>query len=305
LHTGLEVRVGRVSLQHPVMNASGILAKDPDGALELLKAGVSAVVTKSFTREPREGHPTPIIVPLGYGYINSVGLSNPGLKGIRPIVETVKRRGKPVIVSIAAADVKEAEELAEEAVGAGADAIEVNLSCPHSRGRGLEVAYDEKLSAAIVEAVSSVAAGKTGVWVKLGLLDRLPDRVLGFIERGADAVVLINTVRAMVIDVYAKRPVLGGLVGGLSGRAVHPIAVRSVYDVYCETGVEIIGVGGVYTWRDAVELMLAGARAVQVGTALFDKGLHVVSEIVEGLGEYMRSEDFKSVTDLVGAACRR
>ncbi len=302
---GLEVLVGGVKLEHPVMNASGVLASDPDGAVELLKAGVAAVVTKSFTREPREGYSTPIIVPLGYGFVNSVGLSNPGIGGIEGIVRAVKRYGKPVIVSIAAADSREAVELAERAVEAGADAIEVNLSCPHAKSRGLEVGSDERLSKEIVSSVKSVVGARAKVWAKLGLMDKLPERSLKLVDSGADAIVLINTVKAMVIDVYARRPVLGGVVGGLSGRAIHPIAVRAVYEVYCETGVEVVGVGGVYTWQDAVELMLAGARAVQVGTALFDWGLGVVSETLHGIKRYLEEEGFKSINEVVGLACRR
>lgn len=293
-----------MKLEHPVMNASGILAVDSSGVAELVKAGVAAVVTKSFTMEEREGNPTPVIIPVEAGYVNSVGLANPGINGIPEVVRAAKAYGKPVIVSIAAGNPEEAAKLAEVSVEAGADAIEVNLSCPHAEGRGLEVGYDRKLSKMIVESIVAVV-GDRPVWVKLGLLDRLPERVLEFVEAGASAVVLINTIRAMVIDVETLRPVLGGIVGGLSGRAIHPVAVRAVYDVYCETGVDIVGVGGVYTWRDAVELIAAGARAVQVGTALFDKGLGVVHEIVTSLREYLERKGFSNISEVVGIACKR
>ncbi len=303
LRLSLAVRVGGVSLEHPVMNASGVLGADASSLLELDKAGVAALVTKSFTREAREGHPTPIIVPVEAGYVNSVGLANPGLDGLVELLSSLRRvTRKPIIVSIAASTPEEADVLASAAKEAGASAIEVNLSCPHSKGRGLEVGYDREASKSIVEAVSRQGLP---TWVKLGLLDRLPERAAELIDAGASAVVLINTIRAMVIDVESLSPVLGGKVGGLSGRAIHPVAVRAVYDVYCEYGFDIVGVGGVYDWRGAVELIAAGARAVQVGTALFEKGLSVVREIVDGLAAYMVRMGFRRIDEFVGAACRR
>ncbi len=295
-----------MKLEHPVMNASGVLGARAADALELVEAGVSALVTKSFTRERREGNPTPIIVPVEAGYVNSVGLANPGINGLRELLESLRSRGvsKPVIVSIAAATPREAEELVSVAVDAGATAIEVNLSCPHAKGRGLEIGYDKRASREVVEAAVSAARGRP-VWVKLGLLDRLPERAAELIDAGAKAVTLINTLRAMVIDVYARSPVLGGVVGGLSGRAIHPVAVRAVYDTYCEYGLEIVGVGGVYDWRDAAELIVAGARAVQVGTAIFDRGLSVIREIVEGLRGYLDVIGAESIVEIIGSACKR
>ena len=292
-------------LEHPVMNASGILGARLDDILELVEAGVAAVVTKSFTLEPREPNPTPIIVPVEAGYVNSVGLANPGLEGLRELIPAVvKRVEKPVIVSIAASNAREASLLARTAFESGAAAVELNLSCPHAKGRGLEVAYDRGLTRSIVEAAVVEAKGRP-VWAKIGYLDRVSDRAAELIEHGASAVVAINTLKAMVIDVWAARPVLGGRVGGLSGRAIHPVATRIVYEIHCEhPDIHVVGVGGVYTWRDAVELILAGARAVQVGTALFDKGLKVIHEIVEGLASYLERMGWR-LRDAIGAACPR
>ena len=280
------------------MNASGVLGARIDDILELASAGVSAIVTKSFTLEPREPNPTPIAVPVDCGYINSVGLANPGLEGLEGLLREITRRlDRPIVVSIAASTPLEAERLT-------AAAVELNLSCPHARGRGLEVAYDRKLAVEIVEAAVSAARGKP-VWAKIGYLDRIAERAAELVEHGARAIVAINTLKAMVIDVWSRRPVLGGVVGGLSGRAIHPVAVRLVYEIHCEhPDIHLVGVGGVYTWRDAAELILAGARGIQVGTALFDKGLGVVREIVEGLGAYLEKMGWR-VEDAVGAACRR
>ena len=302
----LEARVGSLTLENPVMNASGIMGSSVDEMLEVIRAGAAAVVTKSFTREPREGNPTPVIVPVACGYVNSVGLRNPGAEEMKRIVaEVAAKAGKPVVVSIAAADPREAEELTAAAVEAGAAALELNLSCPHAKGRGLELAWDDEASRRVVEAAVAAARGKP-VWVKVGYVDRLVDRVARLVEAGASAIVAINTLRAMKIDVYAVRPVLGGIVGGLSGRAIHPVAVRAVYEIHCEhPDIPLVGVGGVYTWLDAAELILAGASAIQIGTALFDQGLDVIREVLEGLEAYLERMGWGSLGDAVGAACKR
>ena len=140
---------------------------------------------------------------------------------------------------------------------------------------------------------------------KLGLVDRLVEAAGKALEAGARGLVLINTLRAMVIDVYAMRPVLGNSVGGLSGPAIHPVAVRAVYEVYREHSCDIIGVGGVEDWRSAAELILAGARAVQVGTAIVTRGEQIIGEIVKGLEDYLNEVGVNSLEELVGAAHKR
>jgi len=298
LHTSLP----GLDLAHPVMNASGILGSSLGGLMRLRKAGVAALVTKSFTIEKREGYPTPIAIPLPYGMVNAVGLANPGIEGLKPLVSEAVGLGLPVVVSIAASTPEEAEALAKAAVEAGAAALEVNLSCPHAEKRGLEVGVDPELSAAIVEAASSAGAP---VYAKLGLMDNLPRRVPPLLDAGAKGVVLINTLKAMVIDVYAEKPILGHGVGGLSGPAIHPIAVRAVYEVYGETGAPIIGVGGVTGWKEAAELILAGARAVQVGTGIVLLGEGVVCSIVSGLASWLKGKGYESISEAVGAAHKR
>ncbi len=296
--------MGGLRLDNPVMNASGVLSSTPSDLIEVIRAGAAAAVTKSFTREPREGNPTPIIVPVACGYVNSVGLRNPGAEEMKRIIgEAARATGRPIVASIAAADPVEAEALTRIAVEAGAAAIELNLSCPHARGRGLELAWDDEMARSVVEAAVAASAGRP-VWVKMGYVDRPVERAAALVEAGASAIVAMNTLRAMVIDVYAARPVLGGRVGGLSGRAIHPVAVRMVYEIHCEhPDIPVVGVGGVYTWRDAAELILAGASAVQIGTALFDRGLGVIREVLEGLERYLEEMGW-GLSDAVGAACR-
>lgn len=299
----LSVRVAGLELEHPVMNASGILGSSPEALGRLARAGASALVTKSFTREPREGYPTPIAVPLPHGLLNAVGLSNPGLEGLRSLVQAARGLGKPVIVSIAGSTPREFAELAAAAEEAGAAAVELNLSCPHAQGRGLELGMDPATVGEIVAAVASTV--RVPVLAKLGPVDRLVEAAGRALGAGARGLVLINTLRAMTIDVYAMRPVLGNRVGGLSGPAIHPVAVRAVYEVYREHGCDIIGVGGVEDWRTAAELILAGARAVQVGTAIVTHGEHVIKEILGGLEKYLAEVGAGSLEELVGAAHRQ
>jgi len=299
----LRIHVAGLELEHPVMNASGILGSSPEALGRLARAGASALVTKSFTKEPREGYPTPIAVPLPCGLLNAVGLSNPGLEALPSLVKAARRLGRPVIVSVAGSEPGEFAELAAAAEEAGAVAVELNLSCPHARGRGLELGMVPQTVGEIVAAVASTV--RIPVLAKLGLVDRLVEAAGKALEAGARGLVLINTLRAMVIDVYAMRPVLGNSVGGLSGPAIHPVAVRAVYEVYREHSCDIIGVGGVEDWRSAAELILAGARAVQVGTAIVTRGEQIIGEIVKGLEDYLNEVGVNSLEELVGAAHKR
>lgn len=298
----LSISIGGLRLRHPVMNASGILGSEPEHVDILANFGFAAVVSKTFTRERREGYPTPIIVELrNGGLINAVGLANPGKAGIEPFVKRGRELGVPVIVSIGGSTEEELAELAAEAERAGASAIEVNLSCPHVKGAGIEIGSDPSAVFRIIRSISSTVS--IPVFAKLGLTDRVVEAAGKALEGGADGLVLINTIRAMAIDVYAMRPILSNKFGGLSGPPIHPIAVRVIYEVYGEYGAEIIGCGGISTWEDAAEMILAGAKAVQIGTALaFNK--NIVGEVVSGLEKWLRDLGASSIEELVGASHR-
>jgi len=300
----LEVEIAGLSLKSPVMNASGVLEWDRVQARRLIDAGAGAVVLKSTTREPRRGYDWPRMVRVFGGFVNAVGLANPGAREASRLVRVIKDSldGAPVIASAAGSTVEEFREVSALLEDGGADAIELNLSCPHFRGGGIELGQDPSM---VYETVRSVAGSlKVPVIAKLGLSDRLVESAVKALEAGAKAITLINSVKAMKIDVYTKKPVLSNKVGGLSGPAIHPIAVRAVYDVYRETRADIIGVGGVKDWETAVELMLAGAKAVQVGAMLLEKGELVIAEIVRGIEKYLWVEGIQSVRDLVGLAHR-
>ncbi len=298
----LKVEVVGLNLKTPVMNASGVLEWSPEAARRLIDAGAGAVVLKSATREPRRGYDWPRIVRAFGGYIIAVGIANPGALEVSRMIKGFKEAsgGAPVIASAAGFSPEDFLEVANLLEDGGADAVELNMSCPHFKGGGIELGQDPQTVYSIVRDVSGSL--KIPVIAKLGVADKLVDISVKALEAGAKALTLINTIKAMKIDVYTKKPVLSNKVGGLAGSAIHPVAVRAIYDVYRETRAEIIGAGGVRDWETAVEMILAGARAVQVGAALIDRGEAVITEIVRGLEKYVWIEGMKNIGELIGLA---
>jgi len=298
----LETSIAGLRLEHPVMNASGILGAEPEHMDILARHGFSALVSKTITLNPREGYAPPVIVELrNNGLLNAIGLANPGASVIPLIAERARRLGKPLILSIGGSSVEEFAKLAELASEAGVDAIELNLSCPHARGYGLELGSDPSMVYRVVREVAGIS--KAPVIAKLGLSDRVVESAGKALEAGAGALTLINTIRAMAIDVYSMKPILSNKYGGLSGPPIHPVAVRVVYEVYREYRADIIGSGGVSSWIDAAELILAGARAIQVGTAILYND-RVVYEVISGLTKWITDVGYAKLTELVGRATR-
>lgn len=294
------VRMAGLELRNPVVIASGVLGVSLGLMRRAEEAGAAAITLKTATVEAREGHRNPVIYDLGYGVVNSMGLPNPGAKAMGLLIEEARRIiSVPLIASLGVSSPKEAEEAAGNLLSA--DAFELNASCPHVKGLGAELMSDPE---AVAEIVATLKSFKRPVFVKLsahGDWLRVASKALG---AGADGLVAINTLKAMVIDVRAKCPVLGGVYGGLSGPAIHPVAVRVIYELYREfPGVPIVGVGGVETWLQAVELLLAGASAVGVATAL-RRGFYVIGEIVKGIHDYLTEEGFASVSEIIGLAHR-
>ncbi|MEZ0290658.1 MAG: dihydroorotate dehydrogenase PyrD [Sulfolobales archaeon] len=296
----LSTSVAGLELEHPVMNASGILGSEPEHLDILARLGVSALVSKTITPKPRAGYEPPIVVELrNGGLLNAVGLANPGKEIIPSLVKRARELNKIIIISVGGVSEREFAEVAEMADESRADGIELNLSCPHTRGYGIDIGSDPEDVARVVETVVSVT--KIPVIVKLGLSDRILRSAEKALEKGARALALINTVKALSIDVYSRKPILTNVFGGLSGPPIHPIAVRVVYEIYKELRPEIIGCGGVSSWADAAELILAGARAVQIGTALI-KNQSIVREVVEGLERWLEEIDARDLGEVVGSA---
>lgn len=285
-----------VEFRNPVLLASGILGSTGESLNRALRNGAGGVVTKSAGSEPREGYAGPnVFVEEGYA-LNAVGLSNPG----PGFLEEVEKVSGPTVVSIYGGTAEEFREVAEH-FGDAADCLELNVSCPHAEGYGVDIGADPELTRGVTEAV--VEAVDVPVWVKLtpNVTDVTAVGVAAE-EAGADAVVAINTLGAMAIDVESMHPVLGNVEGGLSGPALKPVAVKHVYDLYGAVDVPVVGVGGVSSAEDAVEFMLAGASMVEVGTAVRD-GVEVLGEVAEGIDDYC-GERGLSHAELVGRTHR-
>jgi len=302
----LAIEIAGLKLRNPTMLAAGILGLSGASLREVIENGAGAVVTKSVGLKPRDGYPNPAVVQVSCGLLNAMGLPNPGVQDFVEEIREVKqfRVDVPIIVSVYGFSAEEFAKAARVAEKAGADALELNVSCPHVEKTGSEIGQSPSLVAEVVEKVKAVV--KKPVILKLtpNIADVTEIAKVG-VEAGADAITAINTLRAMAVDVETAQPVLANKIGGLSGPAIKPVAVRCVYEIYEAVDVPVIGCGGITTWRDAVEFMLAGASAVQIGTAIASKGLGVFKSVTRGIESYLRRKGFGSVKEIVGLShCR-
>ncbi|NJE85075.1 dihydroorotate dehydrogenase [Thermococcus sp. CX2] len=295
----LEVEVAGIKLDNPLILASGINDKTPEQWIRAHREGAGGVVTKSIGIEPRNGYDNPTIVELPYGLINAMGLPNPGWNGFLEMVEGYTF-DFPLIVSIFGGTPEEFAFLAEK-LSDVADAFELNLSCPHAKGYGMEIGQRPEMVYEVVKAVKD-ATDKPVIAKLTPNIDDITKLGLAAERAGADAVSAINTLKAIAIDVYARRPILSNRVGGYSGPGVKPVALRAVYDLAKVLDIPVIGIGGITTWQDAVEFLLAGASALQIGTAVSLRGWGVFREINAGIERYLEEEGFGSVEEIVGLA---
>jgi len=298
----LSVELAGLRLRNPTMLAAGILGLSAHTLRRAYEAGAGAVVSKSIGPEPRPGFRTPILVEVGCGLLNAVGLSNPGADYFSREVRALREAGVPVIASVFGFRPEEYASVASKLAGAGAIALELNCSCPHVSGVR-EIGSRPELVEAVVRAVEEVV--DVPVFVKLSPnVSDIAEIGLAAERAGADGVVAINTVRALAIDVELRRPVLSAGFGGLSGPAIKPIALRAVCELHHALDVPVVGCGGIMGWRDAVEFILAGASAIQVGSAIYYRGLRVFRSITAGIEQYMERHGFSRVSDMVGEAVR-
>jgi dihydroorotate dehydrogenase (NAD+) catalytic subunit len=291
-----------IELKNPTILAAGILGTTGASLCRVAKEGrAGAVVTKSIGSMPKVGHPNPSMVKLDCGFLNAMGLPNPSYPGFLQEIEIAKRdSGVPVIASIFGGTAAEFTEVAEGLLPAKPDAFELNLSCPHAEGYGAAVGSNPCLVETVTAAVKDLVP--VPVWVKL--TPNVSD-ITGIGRAaesgGADAVVAINTLKGMVIDLESGYPVLGNRSGGLSGKAVKPVAVKCVYDLYTALEIPVIGVGGISSWQDAVEMMMAGAAAVQIGSAVYDR-IDIFSEIDSGVEAFLQRKGYSHLKEIVGIA---
>ena len=297
--------LGPLELPSPVVTASGTFGYGTEyiGAVDYSKLG--AVTAKGIRTDPWPGNAMPRHCEVPGGLVNAIGLQGAGAdRFLKTTVPWYEKNvpGVPMIVNIWGGTIEEYADVARRVTAAGRPsvrAIEMNVSCPNVKAGGHTFGLDPKVLAEVVSAVRAA----TDLPLRVKLAPNVPSIVpyaKACEDSGADALSMINTIPAMVIDIERRRPVLANVTGGLSGRAVHPVAVKTVYDAHRATKLPILAMGGVYGAKDAVELMLAGASAVAVGTALFSNPA-VVSEVYDGIVDYCARHGFASVRDLVGA----
>jgi len=302
----LAVEIAGLKLPNPTMLAAGVLGLSEASLREAAENGAGAVITKSVCLKPRSGYANPAVAQVGCGLLNAIGLPNPGARDFAEEIKELKEEGVsvPVIASVFGFSAEEFAKTARILAEAGADAVELNVSCPHVKKTGSEIGQSPTRVAEVVEQVKS-AIDKPVIVKLTPNVSNIAEVAEAGAKAGANAICAINTVRAMAIDVETAQPILANKIGGLSGPAVKPIAVRCVYEIYEAVRVPVIGCGGVTTWRDAVEFILAGASTVQIGTAVASHGLGVFNSVSRGIESYLRRKGFGSVKEIVGFSHRR
>ncbi len=297
----LTTKIAGLKLHSPTALASGVLGYTAESMHLVAKNGAGAVVTKSIGVAPRAGYPNPTVVQAKSGIINAMGLPNPGIDEYKGEIEFYKKSViAPLIVSVFGYTAEEYALVAGKAADAGADAIELNISCPHVQYTGSEIGQNPKLLADVVCKVK--AAVQVPVIVKLSPnVTDIVELAKTAVKAGADAITAINTVRALAIDIETQQPILANRKGGLSGAAIKPVALRCVYDIFeALPKTPIFGCGGVTNWQDAVEFFLAGASAVQIGTAIATEDVMVFAAINRGITSYLQRKQYRSVNEIVG-----
>lgn len=296
------VTIGALKLDNPTILASGVLGLDCDTMYRAAAGGAGAVTLKSLTREPRTGHNNPILVECEAGFMNAVGYANAGIDaGVTEFSSWDNR--VPLIGSVVGADAEEFAFLASRLASTPVAAIEIVLSCPHTPGYGLMAGQGTpEATAAITKAVRRV----TGKPVIVKISPSVPG--IGEIAKaaeseGADAVNMGNTLGpGMKIDIDRARPVLAFKMGGLSGPAIKPITVRSVFDLYAAVRIPVIATGGITTGADAVEMFMAGATAIGIGTGIYYRGIGIFGYVVSEIREWLSVHGYRSIADIKGAA---
>jgi dihydroorotate dehydrogenase (NAD+) catalytic subunit len=288
----LSVNLGRgLTIENPVMTASGTFGYGEEASEYFDISRLGAVVVKGISAEPRPGNLPPRVVETPSGMLNSIGLQNVGMEAfISQKMPFLREHGATVIVNVLGSTVDEYVHVCETLSGVeGISALEINISCPNVKEGGVQFGMKEALAAALVETLRGV----TDMHLMVKLSPNCGDIAgmgLAVEKAGADSVSLINTITGMDIDIGSKRPVLGGVVGGLSGPAIAPVALRMVHEVYKAVSIPVVGIGGICDGETALKFIIAGAAAVQVGTATFVDPLAPI-KILEGIREYCDTED--------------
>lgn len=292
------------TLNNPMVLASGVLGNSSDILERVYETGCGLVTMKSIGPEPRDGHKNPTVIDLGSGMINAVGLPTPGYLNMENEWESLGKRKFPIIASIYGGSVEEFQKVARFVSSKKPDFIEINISCPNSEKHGMIFGVNPESSRDVVLAVKKV--------ISVPLIAKLTPQALDIGEiakacedAGADAVCAINTVGpGMVIDIESHMPVLAFKKGGLSGPMIKPVAVRCVFDIYKAVKIPIIGLGGVTTGEDAIEMIMAGASLVGIGSAVKYRGIDVFAKVTKEMNFWLSDHNL-SMEDIKGAAHKK
>ncbi|MHA1584510.1 MAG: dihydroorotate dehydrogenase [Promethearchaeota archaeon] len=294
----LACEISGIKFRNPIILASGVLGVAPASMVRLSKAGIGGVTSKSVGPRPRLGYSNPSIIEIDDGtFLNSVGLANPGIEAFVEEIKDYKARCEtPLIVSIFGDGPEGYAENAKKAVKAGADAIEINISCPHAEVAS--IALSPELTELFTKTVKSAVNVPVFAKITPNIANIIP--IAQAAEKGgADAIVAINTLRGLALDIKTGRPILSHGIGGLSGRAVKAVGVRVVYELYPNINIPIIGCGGISKWQDVLEYIYAGATAVQIGSAFYI-GDQIIKEITTGLEDFLDSNTISTLQELKG-----
>lgn len=303
----LSVSLAGVPLRNPLVLASGIWGSGAGTLVRAGRAGAGAVTSKSCSVLPRKGHPNPTVLSWGHGLINAVGLSNPGAEAERDELvrarEDLRASGAALIVSVFGDSPEAFAETVRILEPVGADLVEVNISCPNVHSEfGRPFALEPAAAAQVTEAVRREHAGPLFVKLSPNTSD-LVDVARAVVSAGADGLTAINTLGpGMVIDLHARRPILANLTGGVSGPAIRPIAVRCVYEIAQALDVPIIGTGGVSSGADALEMIMAGATAVGIGSALETDGEEIFGRVLREIAALMSELGVATLDEIRGCA---
>jgi dihydroorotate dehydrogenase (NAD+) catalytic subunit len=304
----LRVDLCGVELPNPLILASGILGTEAELLARVARAGAGAVTAKSCSLQPRAGHPNPTVLAWEHGLINAVGLANPGVEAeveeVRRARALLQAMGAALIASVFADTVENFARVAARLVEAEPDLIEVNISCPNVHDElGTPFAADAGAAAEATAAVQEAVVGRAPILVKLSPnVTDIASIARAVAAAGADGISAINTLTGMIIDVHGRRPILANRTGGLSGPAIRPLAVRCVYEIHKAVDLPIVGMGGVSSGRDALEMIMAGATAVGVGSAVYGEGPEVFHRIRDEMAALMAELGYDCVDDVRGAA---
>jgi dihydroorotate dehydrogenase (NAD+) catalytic subunit len=296
----MKVNIGGIELQNPVLTASGTFgyAREFDHLIDLNRLG--GIIVKGLSLRPTKGNPPPRIVETACGMINAIGLENVGIERfITEKLPFLEDLFPPVIVNIYGQLEEDYRELAARINEVAAiDGIEVNISCPNVKAGGMAFGVDPQAAFSVIRAVREQTSKPVIVKLSPNVTD-ITEIATAVEEAGADCISLINTISAMAVDIETRRPKIANIVGGLSGPAIKPVALRMVWQVAQKSKIPIIGIGGIMAAEDALEFLIAGATAIQVGTANFVNP-HATTEIIDGIEEFLIERDIPSVRDIVG-----